>query len=111
MEAICGQNIAPVVGLVDCPVVPQAFRAEYKNPVIAQLVVFDNSQGLPKPTLSAMMQPPKQFSLSMAPTTPSLWNLKSFFHTIVLRILVAALTTRSSSSSSPRSLKRSGSAQ
>jgi len=35
------------------------------------LMIARASNVFPRPTLSAMMQPPKRSSLSMAPTTPS----------------------------------------
>jgi len=41
-------------------------------------MIANASKVFPSPTLSAMMHPPNRSSFSMASTTPSRWNLKSF---------------------------------
>ena len=52
VEAVGGQNVASVIGLVDSPVVPQPFGAEDEDPFVAQFAVFNDGQrfeGLPQP--------------------------------------------------------------
>lgn len=44
VKAIGMQNVAPVVGFVQGPVVAEALGAEYQHPVIAQLVILNNGQ-------------------------------------------------------------------
>ncbi len=46
VEPVGREDVAPVVGLVEGPVIPQAFGTEDQNPVVAQLEVFDDRQGL-----------------------------------------------------------------
>lgn len=46
VEAISGEDVTPVVGLVDRPVVSQAFGAEHEDSVVPQLVVLDDGQRL-----------------------------------------------------------------
>src|SRR3546814_98122 len=42
---IC-QDVAAIIGLVERPVVAQPLGTEHQNAVVAQLVVFDDGQGL-----------------------------------------------------------------
>ena len=44
IEAVGGEEVAAVIGLVECPVVAQALRHEHKHAVVAQLVVFDDGE-------------------------------------------------------------------
>jgi hypothetical protein len=44
VEAVSSQHVAPVVRLVECPVVPQALRSQHQHTVVAQLVVLDDGQ-------------------------------------------------------------------
>ena len=46
VEAVRRQDVALVVGLVERPVVAQAFGAEHQHAVIAQFAVLDDGQGL-----------------------------------------------------------------
>ena len=46
VEAVGGEDVAAVVGLVERPVVAQPLRAEHQHAVVAQLVVFDDGQRL-----------------------------------------------------------------
>ena len=46
IEAVTGKEIAPVVGSVNSPVVTKPLGAENKNPVITQLKILDDGQGL-----------------------------------------------------------------
>ena len=46
VEAVGREDVAPVVRLVERPVVAQPLRAEDQHAVIAQLVVLDDGQGL-----------------------------------------------------------------
>ena len=46
IEAVGGEEVAAVVGLVECPVVAQALRHEHQHAVIAKLVVFDDGERL-----------------------------------------------------------------
>ena len=46
VEAVGGQEVAAVVGLVERPVVAQALGHQHQHAVVAQLVVLDDGQGL-----------------------------------------------------------------
>jgi hypothetical protein len=108
IEAVGGEEVAAVISLVECPVVAQALRHEHKHTVIAQLVVFDDGERLERLAEAdavgndAAAQP---FQFVDGPDNAVALKLYSFFQTVVLRMPVADLTMRSSSSSSPRSLK------
>src|SRR5690554_2965152 len=45
VEAVRRENVALVVGLVECPVVAQTLGRQHQNTIVAQLVVFDDRQG------------------------------------------------------------------
>ena len=45
-EAVGGQEVAAVVGLVERPVVTEPLGHQHQHAVVAQLVVFDDGQGL-----------------------------------------------------------------
>jgi hypothetical protein len=42
IETVAGEEVAPVVGLVECPVVAQALGHQHQHAVVAKLVVFDD---------------------------------------------------------------------
>ena len=44
IKTVSGEQVALVVDRVHSPVVTQLFRTKYKHPIIAQFVVFDDSQ-------------------------------------------------------------------
>ena len=44
VEAVRRENVALVVGFVECPVVAQTLRRQHQNTVVAQLVVLDDRQ-------------------------------------------------------------------
>ena len=46
VEAVGGEDVAPIVGLVERPVVAQALRNQHEHAVIAQLVVLDDRERL-----------------------------------------------------------------
>ena len=46
VEAVGGEEVAAVIGLVERPVVAQALRHEHEHAVVAQLVVFDDGERL-----------------------------------------------------------------
>ena len=46
VEAVGSQNVSPVIGLVNGPVIPQAFGTEHKDAVVAELVILDDGQCL-----------------------------------------------------------------
>ena len=46
VEAVGGEEVATVVGAVETPVVAQPLGTQDQYPVVAQLVVFDDGQGL-----------------------------------------------------------------
>src|SRR3546814_8942637 len=46
IEAVACQDVAAIIGLVERPVVAQPLGTEHQNAVVAQLVVFDDGQGL-----------------------------------------------------------------
>ena len=52
VKTVGGQEVATVIGLVQGPVITETFRAKNEDPVVAQLMVFNDRQGLkglPKP--------------------------------------------------------------
>ena len=44
IETVGREEVAAVVGLVECPVVAQTFGYQYQYAVITQLIVFDNGE-------------------------------------------------------------------
>ena len=46
IETVGGEEIAWVVGLVECPVVAQPLRHQHQHAVIAKLIIFDDGQRL-----------------------------------------------------------------
>ena len=46
VETVAGQEVAAIVGLVQGPVVAETFGTKDEDPVIAQLVILDDRQGL-----------------------------------------------------------------
>src|SRR5271165_419846 len=46
IEAVGGEEVAAVVGFVECPVVAQALGHQHKHAVVAKLVVFDDGESL-----------------------------------------------------------------
>jgi len=46
VQTIRRQNVAPVVALIERPVIAEALGAEDKNAVVAQLVILDDRQRL-----------------------------------------------------------------
>lgn len=95
VEAVGSQHVALVVRLVDCPVVAQTLwdiAPELGH--CEAFVVLDNGESLAVFLTYAVGDDAAavaRLSLSIAPTTPSRWNLYSFFQTSVLRIPVADL--------------------
>ena len=50
VEAVGGEDVAAVVGLVERPVVAQPLRAQHEHAVVAQLVVLDDRERLERLT-------------------------------------------------------------
>ena len=46
IEAVGGEEVAAVVGLVECPVVAQALGHQHQHAVVPKLVIFDNGESL-----------------------------------------------------------------
>ena len=44
MEAVSGKQVAPIIQGINAPVFPQFLRSQHQNPVITQLIVFDDCQ-------------------------------------------------------------------
>jgi len=46
VEAVGGEEIAAIVGLVKCPVLSESLGHQHQHSVVAKLVVFDNGKRL-----------------------------------------------------------------